>query len=52
LKAAYEVYLYKKQVYEYTVSQGAPYNDVMKAFNEYQAAKQRYAALQRAASAR
>ncbi|NLI77489.1 MAG: M48 family metalloprotease [Candidatus Riflebacteria bacterium] len=49
LKAAYEVYLYKKQVYEYKVSQQAPYDEVMKAFNEYQAAKKRYLELKAAA---
>lgn len=50
LQAAYEVYLYKKQVYEYAVAQQAPYDEVMKAFNEYQAAKKRYLDLKAAAS--
>ncbi len=49
LQAAYEVYLYKKQVYEYKVAQQAPYDEVMKAFNEYQAAKKHYIDLKAAA---
>jgi Zn-dependent protease with chaperone function len=42
LKAAYESYVFYKTQYEYVVSQGAKVDQVMKAFNAYQTAKERY----------
>lgn len=45
LQAAYEAYCFTKAQYEYQVSKGAPVEDVMKALKAYQAAKERYFAL-------
>lgn len=49
LQVAYEAYLYHQQVYQYKVQQQAPMNEVMDAFNKYQAAKKRYVELRQAA---
>lgn len=50
LRVAYEAYLYHQQVYQYKVQQQAPMNEVMDAFNKYQAAKKRYVDLRTAAN--
>lgn len=49
LQRAYEGYLYYKQLYQYKVQQQAPMNEVMEAFNKYQAAKENYLKLRKAA---
>ncbi|HOY69154.1 MAG TPA: M48 family metalloprotease [Candidatus Ozemobacteraceae bacterium] len=42
LQEAYERYLFAKQNYEFKVSQQAPTDEIMKAFEEYQTAKVEY----------
>lgn len=49
LQRAYESYLYYQQMYQYKVQQQAPMNEVMDAFNKYQAAKEHYMKLRKAA---
>jgi predicted Zn-dependent protease len=49
LQRAYESYLYYKQLYQYKVQQQAPMNEVMDTFNKYQAAKENYLKLRKAA---
>jgi predicted Zn-dependent protease len=49
LQRAYESYLYYKQLYQYKVQQQAPMSEVMDAFNKYQAAKENYIKLRKAA---
>ncbi|HNW35484.1 MAG TPA: hypothetical protein PKM25_11165, partial [Candidatus Ozemobacteraceae bacterium] len=51
LQEAYEKYLFAKQNYEYKVSQQASTDEIMKAFNEYQAAKIAYLKLRNGAVA-
>lgn len=48
LQMAYESYVYYQQVYQYKVQQQAPMNEVMEAFNKYQAAKKHYMELRKA----
>ncbi len=52
LQEAYQDYLYTKSIYEQKVSQGAPYNEIMAAFNDYQRAKEIYFQLKNRASQR
>ena len=49
LRQAYEVYLYTKQQYEYAVQIKAPIDTIMTAYNQYNAARDRYMALRKAA---
>ncbi len=49
LQQAYESYLYYKQLYQYKVQRQAPMNEVMDAFNKYQAARESYLKLRKAA---
>lgn len=49
LQRAYESYLYYQQMYQYKVQKQAPMNEVMDAFNKYQAAKEHYMKLRKAA---
>ncbi len=49
LQRAYESYLYYKQLYQYKVQQQAPMSEVMDTFNKYQAAKENYLKLRKAA---
>ncbi|HNV70297.1 MAG TPA: M48 family metallopeptidase, partial [Candidatus Ozemobacteraceae bacterium] len=52
LQEAYQDYLYTKSIYEQKVSQGAPYNEIMAAFNDYQRAKEIYFQLKNQAAQR
>jgi predicted Zn-dependent protease len=49
LKRAYETYLYYKQLYQYKVQKQAPMNEIMEVFKKYQAAKENYIRLRKAA---
>lgn len=49
LQRSYESYLYYKQLYTYKVQQQAPMNELMDAFNKYQAAKENYLKMRKAA---
>lgn len=42
LQEAYQDYIYTKSIYEQKVSQGAPYDQIMSAFTDYQRAKEIY----------
>lgn len=49
LQVAYESYQYYQQLYQFKVQEQAPMNEVMDAFNKFQAAKKRYMELRKAA---
>lgn len=49
LQAAYEEYLFKREIYQHKVTQQAPVNELMEALREYQQARDRYLAMRKAA---